>query len=244
MRYEQIGDLSLESGRTLRAVQIAFESVGELAPNKENVVLALHGYTSGPDMILPTGEATEGSWCELIGPGRAIDTDRYFVICPNAIGSSYGSTGAASLDPDSGKPYGASFPLITMRDVVNSQYALLETGQAIISNRISIGRADLYLALDDETRRLLEIRAVDLADYQNMRYARRFVAIVAAFAAAERAALPHEGGRLTRLVIRYLYKLMAYKDEYETARLLTDSLFVERVRALFPGYREMAFAGP
>jgi indolepyruvate ferredoxin oxidoreductase len=74
-----------------------------------------------------------------------------------------------------------------------------------------------------------------------MRYARRFVAIVGAFAAAERAALPNEGERLTRLVIRYLYKLMAYKDEYETARLLTDSVFVERVRALFPGYREMAF---
>ncbi|HEY3659015.1 MAG TPA: alpha/beta fold hydrolase [Steroidobacteraceae bacterium] len=126
MRYEKIGDLTLESGRTLKAVQIAFESVGELAPNKENVVLALHGYTSGPDMILPTGEAIEGSWCELIGPGRAIDTDRYFVICPNAIGSTYGSTGPASLSPDSGKPYGASFPSITMRDVVNSQYALLE----------------------------------------------------------------------------------------------------------------------
>jgi homoserine O-acetyltransferase len=126
LRYEKIGDLTLESGGTLKGVQIAFESVGELAPNKDNVVLALHGYTSGPDMILATGEAAEGSWCELIGPGKAIDTDRYFVICPNAIGSTYGSTGAASLDPDSGKPYGASFPPITMRDVVHSQYALLE----------------------------------------------------------------------------------------------------------------------
>jgi homoserine O-acetyltransferase len=126
MRYETIGDLTLESGRTLKAVQVAFESVGELAPNKENVVLALHGYTSGPDMILPTGEAAEGSWCRLIGPGKAVDTDKYFVICPNAIGSTYGSTGPASLDPDSGKPYGTSFPPLTMRDVVNSQYALLE----------------------------------------------------------------------------------------------------------------------
>src|SRR5882757_4083475 len=125
MRYEKIGDLTLESGRTLKAVQIAFESVGELAPNKENVVLALHGYTSGPDMILPTGEAAEGSWCELIGPGKAIDTDRYFVICPNAIGSTYGSTGPSSRNPDDEKPYGASFPEITIRDVVSSQYTLL-----------------------------------------------------------------------------------------------------------------------
>jgi homoserine O-acetyltransferase/O-succinyltransferase len=126
LRYQKIGDLTLESGRTLKAVQIAFESVGELASNKDNVLLALHGYTGGPDMILPTGEPAEGSWCELIGPGKAIDTNRYFVICPNAIGSTYGSTGPASLDPDSGKPYGASFPPITMHDVVNSQYALLE----------------------------------------------------------------------------------------------------------------------
>jgi indolepyruvate ferredoxin oxidoreductase len=106
-------------------------------------------------------------------------------------------------------------------------------------------RAKLLLAglpvLGGETRRLLEIRAVDLADYQSVGYARRFVAIVAAFAAVERAALPDGDERLTRLVTRYLYKLMAYKDEYETARLLTDSIFAERVRALFPGYRSMMF---
>jgi len=96
-------------------------------------------------------------------------------------------------------------------------------------------------ALGDETRRLLEVRAVDLADYQSLRYARRFVAIVAAFIEAERAVLPDGDERLTRLVTRYLYKLMAYKDEYETARLLTDPIFAERVRALFPGYLNMMF---
>jgi homoserine O-acetyltransferase/O-succinyltransferase len=125
LRYEKIGDLILESGHTLNSVQIAFESVGELAPDKGNVVLVLHGYTSGPDMILPTGEPTEGSWCELIGTGKAIDTDRHFVICPNAIGSTYGSSGPGSRNPDDDKPYGASFPEITIRDVVSSQYALL-----------------------------------------------------------------------------------------------------------------------
>ena len=125
LRYEKIGDLILESGRTLKAVQIAFATAGELAPDEGNVVLVLHGYTSGPDMILPTGETTEGSWCELIGSGRAIDTDKYFVICPNAIGSTYGSTGPGSRNPDNEKPYGASFPEITIRDVVNSQHALL-----------------------------------------------------------------------------------------------------------------------
>jgi indolepyruvate ferredoxin oxidoreductase len=122
---------------------------------------------------------------------------------------------------------------------------LADHTQTVMQRPTAARRAALLLAnfpvVDDETRRLLEIRAVDLADYQSTRYARRFVAIVAAFAAAERAAVPNGGERLTRLVIRYLYKLMAYKDEYETARLLTDPLFVERVRAQFPGFRQMAF---
>jgi homoserine O-acetyltransferase/O-succinyltransferase len=124
--YEQIGDLELECGKTLKDVRIAFNSVGRLTAAGDNVILALHGYTSGPEMIEPTGDAMEGSWRELIGPGKAIDTDRNFVICPNAVGSSYGSTGAGSVDPQTGQPYGSAFPPVTMRDVVNSQYKLLE----------------------------------------------------------------------------------------------------------------------
>ena len=100
-------------------------TLGELAASRDNAILVLHGYTSGPDMILPAGTAAEGSWGELIGPGRAIDTDRYFVVCPNALGSTYGSTGAASIDPTTGRPYGSAFPPVTMRDVVASQHALL-----------------------------------------------------------------------------------------------------------------------
>jgi homoserine O-acetyltransferase len=123
---EKIGDLALECGRTLRDAQVAYQSLGELAPNRDNVVLVLHGFTSGPDIILPTGDPAEGSWHELVGPGKVIDTDRHFVLCPNAIGSTYGSTSSASIDPQSGKPYGSSFPPVTVRDVVKSQHALLE----------------------------------------------------------------------------------------------------------------------
>jgi homoserine O-acetyltransferase len=90
--YEQIGSLELECRKTLKDVRIAFNSVGTLTVAGDNVILALHGYTSGPEMIEPTGDALEGSWRELIGSGKAIDTDRYLVICPNAVGSTYGST--------------------------------------------------------------------------------------------------------------------------------------------------------
>ncbi len=123
---QPIGDLSLECGRTLKAVQVAYETRGILSPQNDNVVLVLHGFSSGPDTILPGGETAEGSWCELIGPGKAIDTDRYHVICPNALGSTYGTTGAASIDPDTHKPYGSQFPALTLRDIVASQRALLD----------------------------------------------------------------------------------------------------------------------
>lgn len=122
----RIGDLSLDCGHVLKEVEIAYEMLGELAANRANVVLALHGFTSGSEMILPTGQTAEGSWRDLVGPGRAIDTDVHCVICPNALGSTYGSTGAASLNPDTGRPYGSSFPPLTLGDIVRSQRALLD----------------------------------------------------------------------------------------------------------------------
>jgi len=122
-----IGDLALESGTVLRGVTIGYEAVGTLSPGRDNAILVLHGYTSGPDMILDAGTAAEGSWSALIGPGKPLDTERYFILCPNTLGSTYGSTGAASIDPATGTPYGSRFPDITMRDVVASQHRLLET---------------------------------------------------------------------------------------------------------------------
>jgi homoserine O-acetyltransferase len=89
------------------------------------VVLVTHGNTSGPQMIDPLGSTGEGSWNELVGPGKAVDTDRFFVICPNMLGSSYGSTNAASIDPLTGKHYGPRFPDITVSDIVATQRALL-----------------------------------------------------------------------------------------------------------------------
>src|SRR2546430_13777143 len=85
-----------------------------------------HGNTSGPQMIDPGGMTGEGSWNELVGPGKAVDPNRYFAICPNMLGSSYGSTNAASIDPATGKRYGARFPDITVGDIAATQRALLD----------------------------------------------------------------------------------------------------------------------
>src|SRR6202045_5288954 len=116
-------DFRLESGVVMPAVTIAYRTLGVLAPDRDNAVLVTHGNTSGPQMIDPGGSTGEGSWNEIVGPGKAVDTDRYFVICPNMLGSSYGSTNAASIDPATGKRYGPRFPEITVGDIVATQRA-------------------------------------------------------------------------------------------------------------------------
>jgi homoserine O-acetyltransferase len=118
----------LESGRMLPEMTLAYETYGKLAPDGRNAILITHGFTSshhaagmyGPDDRAP------GSWDGLIGPGKAIDTNRYYVVSSNMLGSSYGSTAPASIDPLTGKRYGPDFPDITLRDMVNAQKSLLE----------------------------------------------------------------------------------------------------------------------
>ena len=116
----------LQSGIGLPEMTIGYATLGTLAPDRGNAVLITHGNTSGPQMIDPGGSTGEGSWSELVGPGKAVDTNRLFAICPNMLGSSYGSTNAASIDPATGKPYGPRFPDITVSDIVGTQRLLLD----------------------------------------------------------------------------------------------------------------------
>jgi homoserine O-acetyltransferase/O-succinyltransferase len=117
----------LRSGIVMPEVTIAYRTLGQLAPGRDNAVLITHGNTSGPQMIDPGGSTGEGSWNEIVGPGKAIDTNRYFAICPNMLGSSYGSTNAASIDPATGRRYGPRFPDITVSDMVATQRLLLDS---------------------------------------------------------------------------------------------------------------------
>lgn len=119
-------DFRLQSGIVMPEVTIAYATLGTLAPDRGNAVLVTHGNTSGPQMIDPGGSTGEGSWNELVGPGKAVDTNRFFAICPNMLGSSYGSTNAGSIDPATEKPYGSRFPDITVSDIVATQRRLLD----------------------------------------------------------------------------------------------------------------------
>lgn len=118
-------DFRLEGGDILPEVTLAYVTRGRLAPGGRNAILVTHGYTSGPAMIVPGTTSSEGAWSTLVGPGAPIDTDRYFVVCSNMLGSSFGSTNAASVDPRTGKPFGSAFPRITVADIVTAQKQLL-----------------------------------------------------------------------------------------------------------------------
>jgi hypothetical protein len=92
-------DFRLQNGEVLPEVTIAYATRGKLAADRRNAVLVTHGYTSGQRMIESGAGSSEGAWSTLVGPGAPIDTDRCFVVCSNMLGSSYGSTNAASRDP-------------------------------------------------------------------------------------------------------------------------------------------------
>jgi homoserine O-acetyltransferase len=127
-RLGPIGDLALRRGGVLRGAVLAYVTYGRLAPDGRNAVLLTHGYTSSHLFADGGGPgASEGSWGALVGPGRAIDTDRYFVVSSNMLGSSYGSTAPRSIDPATGQPYGPDFPAFTLADMVAAQRRLLDS---------------------------------------------------------------------------------------------------------------------
>src|SRR5690606_28556346 len=118
--------LPLDSGQSLDKVTIAYETYGDLATDKSNAILIFHALTGDQHVASPhpiTGKP--GWWNRMVGPGKPIDTNRFFVICANVIGSCMGSSGPASLAAD-GAPYAMRFPVITIRDMVRAQIALLD----------------------------------------------------------------------------------------------------------------------
>ena len=118
--------LVLALGGTLPAVTVAFETYGTLNTARDNAVLVCHAI-SGDSHVAAHDAADAAGWWEcVVGPGRAIDTERYFVICPNALGGCRGTTGPNSVDPRSGRPYGADFPAVTVADMVAVQRRLID----------------------------------------------------------------------------------------------------------------------
>ena len=120
--------LMLESGAGIGPVTIAYETCGTLNKSKSNVILVLHALSGDSHMAgyYDAKDAKPGWWDIMVGPGKGIDTDKYFVVCSNIIGSCAGSTGPTSINPETGKEYGTKFPLITIGDMVETQKALMD----------------------------------------------------------------------------------------------------------------------
>jgi homoserine O-acetyltransferase/O-succinyltransferase len=117
----------LENGEKLGPVTIAYETYGKLNAARSNAILILHALTGDAHVAgYHEGDKNSGWWDEVIGPGKAFDTDRYFIICSNVLGGCKGSTGPSSINPLTDKPYGADFPVISLGDMVNAQIRLID----------------------------------------------------------------------------------------------------------------------
>jgi len=128
LRLAEDRRFTLEGGGSLRQIDVAYETWGSLDADGGNAVLVCHALTGDSHAAgrLEPGHATSGWWDDLIGEGEALDTDRLFVVCANVLGGCQGTTGPASDHPDDGRPYGARFPVVSIRDMVRTQAAVAD----------------------------------------------------------------------------------------------------------------------
>jgi len=122
-----LDQLVLESGIALGPITLAYETYGRLNESRDNAILLLHALSGDAHAAgWYAGDAKPGWWDNMVGPGRPFDTERYFVICSNVLGGCQGSTGPSSSNPATGKPYAASFPVLTIGDMVAAQVRLID----------------------------------------------------------------------------------------------------------------------
>ncbi|MDR1043818.1 MAG: homoserine O-acetyltransferase [Candidatus Adiutrix sp.] len=173
--FDPDSPLKLEAGGLLAPVEIEYESYGQLSAAKDNAIVVCHALTGDAHLAGwdsdPSGPLRDyrknkpGWWDELVGPGKPIDTRRFFVVCANVIGSCYGSTGPMSLNPVTGRPYGLTFPVVTVGDWARLQLMLLDrlgiaSLYAVVGGSVG-GQQALEIALSrpEMVRRLIILSA-------------------------------------------------------------------------------------
>jgi homoserine O-acetyltransferase len=185
-QFVTLEGLKLEAGGALESVTVAYETWGTLAPDASNAVLVLHALTGDSHAAGPAGpgHGDVGWWDGTIGPGCPIDTDRFFVVCPNVLGGCQGTTGPAAPAPD-GAPYGSRFPTTTIRDQVSLEVALAD----------ELGISTWYAVVGGS---MGGMRVLEWAVGQRERVQRAVVISVGAQATAEEIALCHVQMRVIR----------------------------------------------
>jgi homoserine O-acetyltransferase/O-succinyltransferase len=176
LHHLSIGAFEPELGGRLEEVSLAYETWGEIDASGKNVVLIVHALTGDSHAAgEPCGRYKRGGWWEpVIGPGRPIDTDEYFVICSNVLGGCSGSTGPQSEDPSTGRPYAMRFPNLTIRDIVRAQKRLLDElgvdGLSLVAGGSIGGQQALEWAIEfpDFVERSLVVAATDALGPQGL----------------------------------------------------------------------------
>lgn len=177
--FVDLGTLELENGESLPGARLAYETWGELDAEKSNAVLILHALTADAHVVGESGEGqpTAGWWNEVVGPGRVIDTGRFFVVAPNVLGGCQGSTGPSSPAPD-GEPWGSRFPILSTRDQVEAE--------AILADHLGIASFSLVIGAS-----LGGHRAIEWAVSRPERVRRLAIVASGAHTTAEQAAWAH-----------------------------------------------------
>jgi homoserine O-acetyltransferase/O-succinyltransferase len=126
--FHHPGAFTFKSGQTIQGFTLRYETYGTLNATRDNAVLICHALSGDHHCAgwHSESDSKPGWWNNLIGPGKAVDTRRFFVVCANVLGGCQGSTGPSSIDPATGRPYGLTFPFVTIRDMVNAQKLLLD----------------------------------------------------------------------------------------------------------------------
>lgn len=117
----------MRRGGVLQGVQLAYETWGELTPARDNAILIVTGLSPSAHAASSENDCSPGWWEDMVGPGRPIDTDRFFVVCVNSLGSVFGSTSPASINPQTGQPYRLSFPILTVEDIARGGYEVIRS---------------------------------------------------------------------------------------------------------------------
>ncbi|MGH3423476.1 MAG: homoserine O-acetyltransferase MetX [Nocardioidaceae bacterium] len=226
-QFAPLGDVTLESGFVLPDVTMAYETWGTLDADASNAVLVLHALTGDSHVVGPVGEGhkSPGWWEGLVGPGRAIDTDRYFVVAPNILGGCQGTTGPASPAPD-GAPWGSRFPYLTTRDQVTAEAAFADglgiTRWAAVAGGSAGGMRALEWAVSmpERVAGLFLLASTAAASAEQIAYSAAQVSAIALdpafrggdFYAAAPGEGPHRGLALARRLAH-----ISYRSEEELA---------------------------
>ncbi len=125
--YKSKQIFKLESGKTIDHLELTYETFGVLNHNKDNAILICHALTGSSHVTSQSSTDKEAWWVSSVGPEKAIDTNKYFVICINVLGSCKGSTGPTSLNPATNQPYGLEFPIVTITDMVHAQHLVIKS---------------------------------------------------------------------------------------------------------------------